>query len=217
MRDKGQECRTDPSSQYNGVRKVHFSLSWRGRGEPASSPPQVAGEGAEEAPGPLRKEGGRLAWPASGAHRRGKGGKRGVRSGRLSGLRLPLARPSTLPLRPLSPSQGVLQSTPPPPEPVSSTGEKTETSRWAEVAASGLSPATGGKAHGVKQTWATSAGQSGRGRVEVSFPSFSSPLHPSTLEGEEPEAWGAWKGHSGQGGPHTHTVSQKSIYLCDVR
>lgn len=114
MRDKGQECRTDPSSQYNGVRKVHFSLSWRGRGEPASSPPQVAGEGAEEAPGPLRKEGGRLAWPASGAHRRGKGGKRGVRSGRLSGLRLPLARPSTLPLRPLSPSQGVLQSTAPP-------------------------------------------------------------------------------------------------------
>lgn len=49
-----------PPSNTTESAKLTFP-SWRGRGEPASSLPQVAGEGAKEAPSPLRKEGGRLA------------------------------------------------------------------------------------------------------------------------------------------------------------
>lgn len=49
--EAGQGSRTDPSPQHTRVCKVNFSLSWRGRGEPRSSPPQVAGA----VPGPLRK------------------------------------------------------------------------------------------------------------------------------------------------------------------
>lgn len=54
MGDAGQGGRTDPSPQHTRVCKVNFSLSWRGRGEPPSPPPQVAGAGAV-VPGPLRK------------------------------------------------------------------------------------------------------------------------------------------------------------------
>lgn len=53
--DAGPGGRTDPSPRHTRVCEVNFSWSRRGRGEPPSPPPQVAGAGAEVAPGPLRK------------------------------------------------------------------------------------------------------------------------------------------------------------------
>lgn len=172
----GQRGRPIPPT--HPVCKVNFSLSWTGTGEPPSPPSQVAGSGAEGGAWPL-KEGGPLAWTASGAHRRGKGGRHGVRSCRLSGFSLPLSRVSAVPFHALAPGRGCCRV-----PSAHSTYRKIEASRWAEVLAFGLSLGPLGKVHGVNwkdQVFVTCAGYSHTGLVEKAYSFISSDPHSTPV------------------------------------
>lgn len=165
------EDRLIPSHQQTLVWKVDFSLQLVREEQVTLSPTTGREAGAEEVSWPF-KEGSHLAWPASGAHRRGKGGRRcQVRSALRN-------EPASSQASPRPPSRHTLAH---------STGGKTEASRWTEILASGLAPTTMAKV--PRTDWSVGAGAatlpvgSGAGPVQKgrSFlpPVVSFPLCPS--------------------------------------